>query len=63
MSELPDLRVPLSSSLVCCPVCSGTGEIRGPERGMSWYPCKLCDGSGAVTEDAAKDWHLRVGEP
>lgn len=35
---------------LACPKCDGHGEIRGPEFGMPYFPCRFCDGVGLVDE-------------
>lgn len=39
-----------------CPACRGHGAIRGPQTNMPWFDCRLCDGTGAVTEHVAKNY-------
>ncbi len=41
-----------------CPNCDGSGEVRGPEIGMPYYPCRFCDGEGTVSADKADDWYF-----
>jgi hypothetical protein len=38
-----------------CPACRGHGEIASPEK-KHWSPCRLCKGTGVVTEQQARDW-------
>lgn len=45
----------LAKEEVECPSCRGQGEIASPEK-KHWSPCRLCSGTGAVTEQQAGDW-------
>ena len=42
-----------------CPNCKGQGEVRGPQSNMPWFICRLCNGSGVVTEQQSRDWPPR----
>lgn len=46
---------------VQCPNCWGHGAIRGPQTDMPWFDCRVCEGTGEVTEQAADDYHTNYG--
>ena len=46
-----------------CPVCSGTGRVRGDSYVTMFLPttdeCRACNGTGVVWESAAQAWSSR----
>lgn len=45
-----------ADNLVACEACRGQGVSRGPQSDMPWFECRVCNGTGTMTEQQARDW-------